>query len=198
MSPARSASWIVPSHRLHLKQSATSDNSPLHRLWIHFIHQVIIYRLLLKYILSLDNSFGWVWHQCNHSIHTSIVSGHLATRGNNKILHTPPPHIRSSEEILCRTLAQLKTNNSPFLKNILTQSQRQITSITPCPLYNAHTQDTHHLFNCSHIYTMLSPLDLWTYPPEWLHYWPDGRRSWLVDHKQEDLTPPTSNGHRSW
>ena len=33
-------------------------------------------------------------------IHTSIVSRHLATRGNNKILSTPPPHISSSEEIL--------------------------------------------------------------------------------------------------
>ena len=33
-------------------------------------------------------------------IHPSIVSRHLATRGNNKILRTPPPHISSSEEIL--------------------------------------------------------------------------------------------------
>ena len=37
-----------------------------------------------------------------HHIHTSIVSRHLATRGNNKILRTPPPHISSSEEILPR------------------------------------------------------------------------------------------------
>ena len=29
-------------------------------------------------------------------IHTSIVSRHLAKRGNNKILRTPPPHISSS------------------------------------------------------------------------------------------------------
>ena len=29
-SPARSASWIVPSHRLHLKPSATSDESHVH------------------------------------------------------------------------------------------------------------------------------------------------------------------------
>ena len=35
-------------------------------------------------------------------IHTSIVSRHLATRGNNKLLCTPPPHISSSEEILPR------------------------------------------------------------------------------------------------
>ena len=54
-------------------------------------------------------------------IHTSIVSRHLATRGNNKILRTPPPHTSSSEEILPRltrrTLAQLRTNKSPFLNN---------------------------------------------------------------------------------
>ena len=46
-------------------------------------------------------------------IHTSIVSRHLATRGNNKILRTPPPHTSSSEERLPhltrRTLAQLRT-----------------------------------------------------------------------------------------
>ena len=30
-------------------------------------------------------------------IHTSIVSRHLTTRGNNKILRTPPPHTSSAE-----------------------------------------------------------------------------------------------------
>ena len=58
-----------------------------------------------------------------HHIHTSIVSRHLATRGNNKILRTPPPHTSNSEEILPRltrrTLAQLRTNKSPFLKSYL-------------------------------------------------------------------------------
>ena len=53
-------------------------------------------------------------------IHTSIVSRHLATRGNNKIMRAHPPHTSSSEEILPRltrrTLAQLRTNKSPFLK----------------------------------------------------------------------------------
>ena len=56
-------------------------------------------------------------------IHTSIVSRHLATRGNKKILCTSPPHISSSEEIRLRltrhTLAQLRTNISPFLKSYL-------------------------------------------------------------------------------
>ena len=95
-------------------------------------------------------------------IHTSLVSMHLATRGNNKILRTPPPHISSSEEILPRitrrTLAQLRTNKSPFLNHTYTKS----TSSPLCPLCNTHTHDTHHLFNCTHIRTTLSPLDLWT------------------------------------
>ena len=48
-----------------------------------------------------------------HHIHTYIVS----RISNNKILHTLPPHISSSEGILscltCYTIAQLKTNISP-------------------------------------------------------------------------------------
>ena len=95
-------------------------------------------------------------------IHTSIVSRHLAPRGNNKILRTPPPHISSSEEILPRpipcTLSKLRTNKSAFLKIILTQSRSQITSITTMSLCNTHT----YIFNCTHIRTTLSPLYLWT------------------------------------
>ena len=56
-------------------------------------------------------------------IHTFIVSRHQATRGNNKILCTTPPHISRSEEILPRIthryLAQLRTNKSPLLKSYL-------------------------------------------------------------------------------
>ena len=85
----------------------------------------------------------------------------MATRGNNKILRTPPPHISSSEERLPRltrrTLAQRRTNKSPFLKSYLHPSPL-------CPLCNIHTHDTHHLFNCTHIRTTLSPLDLCTDP----------------------------------
>ena len=32
------------------------------------------------------------------NVHTSIVSRHLATRGNSKILRTPPPHISSCDK----------------------------------------------------------------------------------------------------
>ena len=101
-------------------------------------------------------------------IHTSIVSRHLATRSNNKILRTPPPHTSSSEERLPhltrRTLAQLRTNKSPFLKSYLHKVDAKTHPSPLCPLCNIHTHDTHHLFNCTHIRTTLSPLDLWTDP----------------------------------
>ena len=96
-------------------------------------------------------------------IHTSIVSRHLATRGNNKLLHT-----YSSKERLprltCPTLAQLRTNKSPFLKSYLHKVDAKTHPSPLCPLCNIHTHDTHHLFNCTHIRTTLSPLDLWTDP----------------------------------
>ena len=203
-------------------------------------------------------------------IHTSVVSMHLVTRGNNKILRTPPPHISSRTR---RTLAQLRTNKLPFLKSYL---HKVDAKSHPSPLFllcNTLTHDTHHLFNCSHRRTTFSPLDFWTdaagvtalldggagwwttsgkiglphlqgswewidnnnrrweevitttnmthnsrkawddhqktaptysldchlwicgqTPPGWPHYWPDGRRSWLVDQKREDRTPPISKG----
>ena len=101
-------------------------------------------------------------------IHTSIVSRHLATRDNNKILRTPPPHTSSSDERLPRltrrTLAQLRTNDSPFLKSYLHKVDAKTHQSPLCPLCNIHTHDTHHLFNYTHICTTLSPLDLWTDP----------------------------------
>ena len=101
-------------------------------------------------------------------IHTSIVSRHLATRGKNKILRSAPPPISSSEERLprptCRTLAQLRTYKSPFLKSYLHKVDAKTHPSPLCPLCNIHAHNTHHLFNCTHIHTTLSPLDLWTDP----------------------------------
>ena len=69
-----------------------------------------------------------------------MVSMHLATSGNNKILRTPPPHIRSSEEILL--LAQIRTNKSPFLKSYL---QKFDDKSHPSPLLHPHTRHTSFL-----------------------------------------------------
>ena len=77
-------------------------------------------------------------HKTNmRHIHTSIVSRHLATKGNNKILRTPPPHTSSSEEILPlltrRTLAQLRTNKSTFLKSYLHKVDAKTHPSPLCP-----------------------------------------------------------------
>ena len=91
-------------------------------------------------------------------IHISIAFRHIPTGGNNKILRTSPPHISSSKGILPRltrrTLTQLSTNKSPFLKSY---THKVDAKSHPSPL-------CHHLFNRTHIRTTLSPLDLWTYP----------------------------------
>ena len=103
-------------------------------------------------------------------IHTSIVSRHLSTRGNNKILCTSPPHISSSEERLhcftCCTLAQLRTNKSPFLKSYIHKVEAKSHPSPQCPFCNTHIHNTHHLFNFTHIHTPLLPLILWTDPAE--------------------------------
>ena len=135
-------------------------------------------------------------------IHISIVSRHLTTRGIKKILRTPPPHNNSSEERLprltCRTLAQLRTNKSPFLKSYLHKVDAKTHPSPLCPLCNIHTHDTHHLFNCTHIRTTLSPLDLWTgytgvtaFLAIWWEKLAGGSQAGTSD------PPPTIKGHGS-
>ena len=111
-------------------------------------------------------------------IHTSIVSRHPAT---------PPPHISSSEEILPRltrhTLTQLKTNKSPFIKSYYTKS-------TPNHIHHHYTPSVTHTY-MTHLISSTAP----TYAPH-CHPWiceqtpPKWLRSWLLDHKLEDRTPP--------
>ena len=69
-----------------------------------------------------------------------------------------------SEEILPRTIAQLRTNKSPFLKSYLHKIDAKTHPSPHCPICNNHTHDKYHLFNCTHICITLSLLDLWTDP----------------------------------
>ena len=120
--------------------------------------------LLLGAVLNMRVTTTDIKTNIRH-MHTSIVSRHLATRGNN-IMRTPPPHIVSSEETLPhltrRTLAQLGTNKSPFLKSYLDKVDANSHPSPLCPLCDTHIHNTHHLFNLTHIRTTLSSLDLWT------------------------------------
>ena len=91
-------------------------------------------------------------------IHTTIVFQHLAARDNNKILRTHPPQVSSTEENLPRhtrrTLAQLRTNKSPFLLSYLHKIDASTHPSPLCPpLSHSRTYhttslqlptDTHH------------------------------------------------------
>ena len=156
---------ILPIHKhlqLHASQYKQKTQHPSHPLHKHTTY----FNTPRLKKPTIFNNGRYTTNMCH--IHTSIVSRHLATRGNNKILRTPPPHISSSEEILpCltrHTLAQLRSNKSPFLKSYLYKVDAKSHPSPLCPLCNTHTHDTHHLFNCTHMCTTLSPLDLWTDP----------------------------------
>ena len=101
-------------------------------------------------------------------IHTSIVSQHLVARGNNKILRTHTPQVSSTGENLPRhtrrTLAQLRTNKSPFLLSYLPKIDASTYPSPLCPLCRTHEHTTQHLFSCPQIHTTLSALDLWRDP----------------------------------
>ena len=98
-------------------------------------------------------------------IHTSIVSRHLATRGNKKYcthLHHTLGALKRDFPVSLIAPFPNSDKQISLPQIILIQSPGQITSITTMPpLQYTHT---HHLFNCTHICTTLSSLDLWTDP----------------------------------
>ena len=60
-----------------------------------------------------------------------------------------------------RTLAQLRTNKSPFLLSYLHKIDASTHPSPLCPLCRTHEHTTQHLFSCPQIPTTLSALDLW-------------------------------------
>ena len=90
---------------------------------------------------------------------------------------------------LVAPLPNSEQTNHPSSNHTYTQS-------TPKHIHHHYAPSTtlsHHRFNCTHIRPWICVQTL----PECLHCWPDGRRSSLVAHKQEDRTSPTSKGHGS-
>ena len=104
------------------------------------------------------------------TIHTRITEQHLLNRLPNKVLADHAPTINTSEESLTkhkrRTLAQLRTNKSPFLQSYLHKIDPQTNPSPHCPLCLAAAHDTAHLFNCPRVNTTLTPSDLWRNPVE--------------------------------
>ena len=160
-------------HASQYKQKTQHPSHPLHKHTTYFniprLKNTIIYNGLYTTNIPTDPhtvTTPYIKTNMRH-IHTSIVSRHLAARGNNKILCTPLPHISSSEERLPRltrpTLSQqtnLPSSNHTYIHKVDDKSHPSPL----CPICNTHTHDTHHLFNRTHIRTTLSPLHLWTDP----------------------------------
>ena len=115
-------------------------------------------------------------------IHTSIVSQHHAASDNNKM------HTR-------RTLAQLRTNKSPFLLSCLHKIDASTHPSPLCPLCRTHEHTTQHLSSCPQICTTLSALDLWRDPSGVAALLDDWREKLVANpHKatETDTTHPIS------
>src|SRR2546426_7228256 len=62
------------------------------------------------------------------------------------------------------TLSRLRTNKSPFLLSYKHKINPTLYPSPLCPLCKNDEHNTSHLFNCTHIPTTLTPLDLWNAP----------------------------------
>ena len=81
------------------------------------------------------------------------------------LIHSPPtPPTPPLPRHKRRTLAQLRTNKSPFLLSYLHKIDASTHPSPLCPLCRTHEHTTQHLFSCSQIHTTLSDLDLWRDP----------------------------------
>ena len=134
-------------------------------------------------------------------IHTSIVSRHLATRGNNKccahLHHTLAVLKRDLPASLVAPLPNSEQTNLPSSNHTYTKSTPKHIHHHDAPSVSS-TYTTHIISSTEPTYAPhCHPWICGQTPPERLHCWPDRRRSWLVDHKREHRTAPTSKGHGS-
>ena len=132
-----------------------------------------------KYIQPyLDKLLAWTKQNISAHLHHTLA---ILKRYFLASLVAPLPN---SEQI--NTLPQI----------IHTQSGRQNTSITTIPLCSTPTH-TQHISSAPTYHPGYHPWISRQTPLEGRNCWPDGRRSWLVDLKREDRTPPTNMGQGS-
>ena len=113
------------------------------------------------YIIIFENTYIFIiCHRKNTN--TSIVSRHLATRANNKILRTPPPHISSSEEILPRLTRRTLANSE---QTNLLSSNHTYTNLMPNHIHH-HCAPSVTPTHTTHIISSTAP----TYAPR-CHHW---------------------------
>ena len=107
-------------------------------------------------------------------IYTKIVHDYISST-HNKIFSKQPPSIHESETTLDHhTLAQLRSNKSPFILSYLNKISPSSHPLPSCPLCQTHIHDIPHLFTCPKISTTQGPESLWTDPArvaELLDHW---------------------------
>ena len=111
---------------------------------------------------------------------------------NDNIHHT----LTQTPASLVTPFPNSEHKNNPSSNLIYTNSTPNHIQTT-MSLCNTHTHDTHNLFNCTHIRTTLSPLDLWTDPAgmmELMARWIDKLAG---GPKARTSDSPTSKGHGS-
>ena len=159
--------FILPIHehlQLHAsqnKQKTQHPSHPLHKLPTYFNTPRLKATIFnngsyTTNIPTYPQTITTTYIKTNmRQVHTSIVSSDLATRGNNKILCTPPPHIMSSEEILPRltrrTLACSTQNiiNHPSSNHIYTKSMQNHIHHRYAPFVTL-THTTHTISSTAH------------------------------------------------
>ena len=146
-------------HASQVRQKAQYPSHPLYRYTTHFTSQRLIMNLTpfnnSRYTTNIPTDPCTVTTadiKANmRDIHTSIAFQPLAARDNYKILRTHPPQVSSTEENLPRhtrrTLAQLRTNKSPFLLSYLHKIDASTHPSPLCPLCRTHKHTTQHLFS---------------------------------------------------
>ena len=101
-------------------------------------------------------------------IHTNSVRDALNAMEPNKVLLSSPPPIHDSEKNLPRatraTLSQLRSGYSNYLNSYKARINPAIQDL--CPLCNAHSHTTRHIFECPANRTNLTTRDLWNKPSE--------------------------------
>jgi hypothetical protein len=154
---------LLPEHPLHTKHN---QPPPSRKMKSTIFHQ---HTPLITPPHPQPPSPSSINQNCK-TIHSTIVQDFLDHCPPCKITNTTYPNLNPSEENLPRhrrvTLAQLRTNKSPFLnlwKHTINPTLYPSPNCTLCP--NA-IHDTNHLFTCPTIPTHLTPLHLWTSPQE--------------------------------
>ena len=126
-------------------------------------------------------------------MHTSIVSRHLDTipKYCAHLHHTVAALKRYIPASHVAPLSNSKQINHPSSNYIYKKSTPNHIPHHYAPSVTLTHINTHHFFQLlPHTHHVVTSGFVDMPRQKWLHYWPDGRRSWLVDHKLEHRTPP--------